>query len=286
MKKIIVVLIMLSFILCVGLNVKARENDVWEQVTSLKEYETAGDYGTITLSVYNYKLADAYNQDSYYDYYAVKAVASMSLYPEYQHEENKFWGGIKFLWLNAGIRFKCYIDGYDEGDLELVSYSPQTEFTTNTYSTSTGLNLGFSGDDLEAGIETTFSSSYSTDHKTLINHSSMYEDTVDIDYIYDGYYIHDISASQYLMNVVTGGVVGSILSALEDGTVRHNDNYKTFQQTMTDGVSFIYRRPKSHTGGFSLCVFCYGTQLYIDYDWRNSHNFDEMMVMTGMMSIA
>lgn len=55
---------------------------------------------------------------------------------------------------------------------------------------------------------------------------------------------------------------------------------------MTDGVSFIYRRPKSHTGGFQLCVFCYGTQLYIDYDWRNSHNFDEMMVMTGMMSIV
>lgn len=47
MKKIIVVLIMLSFILCVGLNVKARENDVWEQVTSLKEYETTGDYGQL-----------------------------------------------------------------------------------------------------------------------------------------------------------------------------------------------------------------------------------------------
>ena len=208
-----------------------RQKTMCEKVTSLKEYETTGDYGTITLSVYNYKLNDSYNQDSYYNYYAVKAIASMSLYPEYQYEENKFWGGIKFLWLNAGIRFKCYIDGYDEGDLELVSYSPQIEFTTDTYSTSTGLNLGFSGSDLEAGIETTFSSSYSTDHKSLINHSSMYEDTVDIDYIYDGYYIHDISAGQYIMNAAMGGVVSTILSALEDGTVRHNDCYQTFQQT-------------------------------------------------------
>ena len=116
MKKIFLIFIMLSFAFCVGLNVKAAEDDVWEQVTSLKEYETTGDYGTITLSVYNYKLNDSYNQNPNYNYYAVKAIASMSLYPEYKHEENKFWNGIKFLWLNAGIRFVCYIDGYDRYD--------------------------------------------------------------------------------------------------------------------------------------------------------------------------
>lgn len=59
MKKILLIFVMLSFVFCVGLNVKATEDTVWEEVTGLKEYETKGDYGTITLSVYNYKLSDA-----------------------------------------------------------------------------------------------------------------------------------------------------------------------------------------------------------------------------------
>lgn len=286
--KLLFVTLLLGTILLLSFNVKASSNEVWIMVDEkMRIYEKDGKYGSLELQVTNYKLNDFYNQDSTYDYFAVKAVAYLNLFEQYREEVKKFFGGIKYLWLNAGIEIKCYIDGYEEGNLELVSYSPSTQFNDVTYNTSVGINLGFSGRDLQAGINAAFGESYTTNFKKIINNSSMTDEIVDIDFVYEGFYIHDIPNYQYLMNAPVTGTVGVLLLSLEDGTVRHiDDSYQTFQQEVSDSVVFVYRRPKSVTGGFPLNVFCYGRQLYIDYDWKNSHDFDEIMLSTGMMTIA
>ncbi len=284
--KGILILVMFICVFNVTSNAKANDN-VWQLLGYRRTYNSSGKYGTLNFQVSNYKLNEEYNQDEDYNYYAVRADASLSLFEKYQTAEEKFWGGLKYVWLNAGIEFLCYIDGYDVGNLELISYSPNTQLPEKEYNNALNLNLGFSGSDLEAGIDYTFSTSYATNFKTMINKSNTTNKFIDICFTYDGYTISNFNAGDYLLGFLGGGVILEGLMLLENGTVRHNeDSYKTFQQEMKDGIAFIYRRPKSDNGGFPLCVYCYGTQLYIDYDWANSHDFDEIMISSGMMTIA
>lgn len=230
-----------------------------------------------------YKLNDKFNNDQFYNYYAVKAISYMSLSSEYASPQYKLFGGIKYMWLNSSLCFSIGVDAFDE-NIYLFDYSPKTQFINKTYTLSSGINFSFTTEKVGVGHEEAFSESFTTNGKGIINNTKTIDDNFEVNYIYDGFNVNGILASQYLLeNAMGDGLVFSKLLSLTDCSVEHNSNYSTFLQEMSDGILVIFRRPKTEVGSFAINIICYGTQLYIDYDWKNSHHFDYMLAQTGQM---
>ena len=252
------------------------DSKVWE----LKEYGHYGgytDYGGIRIYYNIYRLNDNYNYYDDYNFYVIDQTSYQSLDSNHNKVVKKVFSGIKYMWLNVGTTFVCDVNEYNNTQM-LYDYSTKEEINEYSYTLHVGENIGVNISD-KTGVSGTASASfsrtitYSTSDRKLSNTSETINDLYKCEYVYDCFKIKECSIWDYLKSGLILGNVGVAWTAYVNGQVKHKDNYKTFLNEMVEYSTFIVKTPK-HNQKMKLYLSCYSQQLYIDYDWSNSHTFD------------
>lgn len=227
-----------------------------------------------------YKLSDEFNVSESYNYYLVDQTSYQSLDSEHNHViYKKLFNNIKFMWLNIGVDFEAQVNELVPTQ-RLMEYNPKVMLTDYTYSTTVGGSFGTSiNSKNEVGVtgNATYSRtvSYSTNDRKLVDKSRMNEDYLGTSYSYNCFTVKDTDAWDYVWKYLVAGNPGLIWATMTGGTVKHKDNFETFLSEMVEYSTFIVRIPKNENY-FKIELSCTSNQLYIDYDYKNSHNFESV----------
>ncbi|MCR5112832.1 MAG: hypothetical protein K6A63_02720 [Acholeplasmatales bacterium] len=252
------------------------DSNVWEHKLS-DHYDKESSYGGVRTNYSIYKLSDNYNNNDS-NYYLVDQQSFQSLDEKHNKVKKKFFGGIKFMWLNIGVSHSCDVNSINISQ-ELYDYSPKVNLEVKSYTSSVGGELGASissKDGVGATGSANFSRSvtYSTDGRKVVSNSRTYDNYFEVDFIYDCFKVKQSNFWDYTWRIYIGGVIPGILWANDvNGEISHKSNYSSFMGEMSEYSSFLLKTSKSNSR-VSLNLKTTSNQLYIDYDYKNSHKFD------------
>lgn len=175
------------------------------------------------------------------------------------------------MWLNIGVDHYCSVNKH--GSYELYDYSPYGDINSVSYTTTLGGTLAFNNSG--AGINYNFSRTvtYSTSDRYVKNKFNVSENLVSIHFAYECFTMKNKTWDGILKGVIVAGVPGILYGIFGSTGVKHKDTYETFLQEMVEHSIFIVQVPKD-SESLNLELQCQSNQLYIDYDYINSHNFE------------
>lgn len=188
------------------------------------------------------------------------------------------------MWLNIGVDFSCDVDQYYNNQ-QLFSFAPLSTTNTYTHTDTVGAEFGASiSSKNDASItgngSFTRSITYSTNDRNIQNTSIVEDDDLfQVSFVYDCFNVDNIPAWQYWLQAyiytALNPTAGFIWQSMATSFVTHKENYNTFLNTMVEYSTFIVQIPKSQSN-FMLNLSCTSNQLYIDYDYINSYNFESV----------